>query len=295
VRSTFVLGNPLSCSGARLWFTKRKHVVSGVLTGSEALLVALAGGAAGFINAIVGSGTLISFPVLAGVGFEKVLANMANSVGLTPGSVSAAYGYRNELKGQKARLTRLIPASTLGAITGAVLLLKLPATAFQRVVPFLILLGVVLVIAQPFVQANLRAKRKAVADAHVAAGRTPIATKEHIHFSILFLVFLTGIYGGYFGAGQGVILVGMLGMVLDDDLQRINATKNVLAAVVNGVAAIIFIIDRPIPWVAAGIVAVSSVIGAQLGSKVGRRIPPNVLRGVIALVGIVAATKLFLS
>ncbi len=266
----------------------------GDLSTVDAALVALAGTAAGFINAIVGSGTLISFPTLVGVGIEKLAANMANSVGLFPGSVSAAYGYRRELIGQRARLLRLAPASTLGATTGAVLLLNSPPTTFKKIVPFLVLLGVVLVIVQPMVQARLRAKRANAIELGTVDGVAPAVVQEKISPLIVFLVFLTGIYGGYFGAGQGVILVGMLGMVLDDSLQRINATKNVLAAIVNGVAALVFILVRPIPWWPAVILAVSSVIGAQIGSLIGRRIPANVLRSVIVVVGLIAAAKLFL-
>jgi uncharacterized protein len=245
------------------------------------------------------------------------------SARLFPGSVSAAYGYRRELVGQRSRLLRLAPASTLGAITGAVLLLNSPPTTFKKIVPFLILIGVVLVIVQPMVQARLRAARANAIEVSTIDGAAPASSlmgpisaalrvpsgcflqpasrigapavvQEKISFLIVFLVFLTGIYGGYFGAGQGVILVGMLGMALDDSLLRINATKNVLAAIVNGVAAFVFILVRPIPWWVAIILAVSSVIGAQVGSLVGRRIPPNVLRGVIVVVGLIAATKLFL-
>jgi uncharacterized protein len=260
--------------------------VLGDLSTVDAVLVFFAGMAAGFINAIVGSGTLISFPTLVGVGVENLAANMANNIGLFPGSVSAAYGYRRELTGQRARLLRLAPASTLGAIVGATLLITQPTSTFKAIVPYLILLGVALVIAQPFVQKRVRARREASDDQRAY---------DHVPLFMVFLVFVTGIYGGYFGAGQGVILVGMLGMVIDDSLVRINATKNVLAAIVNGVAAVIFVFNREVSWGPAILIAISSVIGAQLGSSVGRRIPATVLRTVIVAVGLFAATKLFLS
>jgi uncharacterized protein len=264
------------------------------MTLAKGALIALAGCAAGFINAIVGSGTLISFPTLLGAGFEKVAANMANTVGLAPGSVSAAIGYRRELVGQRRRLTILGPASALGGLTGALLLLTLPSAAFKTIVPFLVLLGVALVIAQPYVQKRVKARRAATAEMTGSSASTAVEV-ERIRPEVIFAVFLTGIYGGYFGAGQGVILTGLLGMVLMDDMQRINATKNVLAALVNGVAAIVFIVLRPIPWAPAILIAVGSTIGAQIGAKVGRRIPPNMLRALIVTIGLVVAIKLLLS
>jgi uncharacterized protein len=260
--------------------------VTGDLSSLEAVFVFLAGMAAGFINAIVGSGTLISFPTLVGVGVDKLGANMANNVGLFPGSISAAVGYRRELSGQRQRLLRLAPASTTGAIVGATLLITQPTSTFDAVVPFLILLGVVLVVIQPVVQKRVRARREAAETTRAY---------DHVPLFVVALVFLTGIYGGYFGAGQGVILVGMLGMVIDDSLVRINATKNVLAAIVNGVAAFVFVLFRDISWEPAILIAVSSVVGAQFGSSVGRRIPPMVLRVLIVSVGLFAAVKLFLA
>jgi uncharacterized protein len=262
------------------------------LTLAKGALIALAGGGAGFINAIVGSGTLISFPTLLGAGFEKVAANMANNIGLAPGSFSAVVGYRRELAGQRRRLSILGPASLLGGLTGALLLLTLPSKAFKTVVPFLVLLGVVLVIAQPFVQQRVKARRGASGVGADALGASAV---EHIGPALIFVVFLTGIYGGYFGAGQGVILTGLLGMALTEDMQRINAAKNVLAGLVNGVAALVFIALRPISWAPAILIAVGSVVGAQIGANVGRRIQPNILRALIVVIGLVVAIKLFIS
>lgn len=265
------------------------------LTLANGALIALAGCGAGFINAIVGSGTLISFPTLLGVGFEKVAANMANNIGLAPGSLSAVVGYRRELAGQRRRLLMLCPASTFGGLTGALLLLNMPSSAFKTVVPFLILLGVALVIAQPIVQARLKARRLVTAPSGVTGQSNGESIAERIPLFVVVVVFLTGIYGGYFGAGQGVILTGLLGMAFVDDMQRINAAKNVLAGLVNGVAALVFIVLRPISWEPAILIAVGSVVGAQLGAKVGRRIQPNVLRALIVIIGLVVAIKLLLS
>lgn len=259
---------------------------------SKGLLIGLAGAAAGFINAIVGSGTLLSFPTLIGVGYESVPANMANSIGLTPGSLSAAHGYRRELAGQKERLLRFAPASASGALIGALLVLVLPPSYFKRIVPFLVLVGVVLVLLQPRTQRRLRAR---IAASEAAGTAPPAGSREHISRRVQFGVFLTGVYGGYFGAGQGVILTGMLGSALVDDLQRINATKNVLAAIANGVASVVFILRGGVPWWPAAIIAGASIIGAQFGALIGRRIPPNVLRAVIVIVGLFVAIRLFLS
>jgi uncharacterized protein len=261
------------------------------LTIATSVAILAAGAAAGFINAIVGSGTLISFPTLVGVGFDRLLANIANTVGLAPGSLSAAYGFREELKGQRSRLVKLVPASALGAVTGALLLLVLPASYFKAIVPFLILIGVALVVVQPRVQKTLR-ERRATAAGAVSTELGAVEPVEQISPVVWILVTLAGIYGGYFGAGQGVILIGVLGIALPDDLVRINALKNALATVVNGVAAGVFIIRGHVPWGAAGLIAVGSILGAQVGSRIGRRIPAKVLRGIIIVVGTLVAGKM---
>lgn len=252
------------------------------LTLAKGAVIALAGCGAGFINAIVGSGTLISFPTLVSVGFDRLPANIANNIGLVPGSASAVYGYRRELAGQRARLTRLVPASLLGGLIGALLLLVLPASYFKAIVPFLVLLGCVLVSIQPMVQRRVRERR----------GADHVPGPEHISLPVLLAVYGTGVYGGYFGAGQGVVLMGILGLVLHDDLQRINGTKNVLAGSVNAIATFVFIIRGNVEWTPALIIAVASVIGAQLGASVGRRIPATGLRVLIVCIGLVAASRL---
>jgi uncharacterized protein len=248
--------------------------------------VAAAGLSAGAINAVIGSGSLITFPTLVSVGLDKLAANVTNNAGLVSGSLSAVHGYRRELSGQRARLIRLVPFGAVGAACGAALLLLLPSRVFDGVVPFLVLLGVVLVAIAPWVQAKTRlAKMRPGSGGE--AGRLP--------WSMIAGVFLTGVYGGYFGAGQGVILTGVLGLGIDDDLRRINAVKNVLAAVANIVALLFFLAVRSsvIEWRAVGILAVSSTIGAQVGSKVGRRIPQSILRGGIVILGLGVALRLF--
>jgi uncharacterized membrane protein YfcA len=243
----------------------------------EVVAILLAGVAAGTINTVVGSGTLITFPTLLAFGVPPVVANVSNNVGLVPGALSGAIGYRRELAGQRARLVRLGSASLLGGLTGAVLLLVLPSSAFDAVVPALIALGVVLVVLGPGIQRRV-AVRAAERGGH----------GEHGAPWVWPAVAGAGVYGGYFGAAQGVLLLAVLGIGVDDSLQRHNATKNVLALLVNGVAAVVFVLAADVDWAIAGLVAAGAVVGGQVGAGVGRRLPPTVLRGVIVVVGVVA-------
>jgi uncharacterized membrane protein YfcA len=247
------------------------------MTPWDAVAVAAAGLAAGTINTIVGSGSLITFPTLLAVGLDPVPANVSNTIGLVPGSVSGAVGYRRELAGQARRVLLLMPAAIAGGVLGAILLLAVPG-AFRSVVPALILGAVVLVLVQPRI-VRWRASRGRVA--------------EHPGPVLHTGVFLTAVYGGYFGAAQGVILLALLGITLDDDLQRLNGVKNVIAGVVNAVAALFFIADGAhVVWTASLILLVTSTVGGQIGALLGRRIPPNALRLAIAVVGTAVAVKL---
>ncbi|HEU4702422.1 MAG TPA: sulfite exporter TauE/SafE family protein [Conexibacter sp.] len=247
----------------------------------EALLVLLAGVWAGAINTLVGSGSLVTFPVLLAVGYPPLTANVSNNLGVVPGSISGAYGYRRELRGQRARLLRFAPASALGGAAGAVLLLALPASAFEAIVPVFVALGVLLVIVQPRINRRLARRRAARVYAH---GGTPA----------LLATGLTGVYGGYFGAAQGVLLLAILGIAIDDDLQRVNALKVVLAGLVNFVAAVVFVLAAHIAWGAVALIAAGSALGGQLGARVGRRLPAPALRAVIVIVGLAAIAKLLL-
>ena len=280
--------------------------------------------AAGTINVVVGSGTLITFPTLLAFNFPPVLANVSNNIGIIPGSLTGAYGYRAELKGQRRRILTLGSASVLGGLLGAILLLVLPAGAFQTIVPVLIGIALVMVIAQPRLAewvarrqltkaetatavrpvtvaaeaaaSDATASDRAAGDvaaipaAETAPGKA--APSERIGPVLWFLVFCTGLYGGYFGAAQGVLLIGLLGIALNDQLQRVNAAKNVLAAMVNGVAAIVFILVSHVDWTVAGLIAAGSVLGGLIGARVGRKLPPWGLRVVIICVGIAALAKL---
>ncbi|HEV3048586.1 MAG TPA: sulfite exporter TauE/SafE family protein [Solirubrobacteraceae bacterium] len=247
------------------------------MSAGEVVAIAIAGLAAGAINTLVGSGTLITFPVLLAFGYAPVSANVSNTIGLAPGNVSGAYGYRRELAGQRARALRYGLASLAGGIAGAVLLLVLPASAFKAIVPAFIALALVLVVLQPRLVAALAHRR---VDLEGGLVLLPLA------------VFLAGVYGGYFGAGQGILLLGFLGAALKQDLQRTNALKNVLVGLVNGVAGVYFALAAHVDWGAAGIIALASVLGAQLGARYGRRLPPNALRGAIVAVGVFAIVRL---
>jgi uncharacterized membrane protein YfcA len=249
----------------------------------EAAAILLAGLAAGLINTVVGSGTLITFPTLVALGVPPVTANVSNTVGLVPGSISGAVGYRRELRGQRARAVRLGLASLVGGLAGALALLVLPEEAFAAIVPALILLGLVLVVFQPRISAW-------VARRHDAAGGLP----ENGAWWVRPAVLLAGVYGGYFGAAQGVLLMAILGIGVDEPLQRLNAVKNVLAAVVNGVAGILFIVVADVDWRIVGLIGVGAVIGGQLGATVGRRLPATVLRVVIVVVGVAALAAFLL-
>ncbi|MGA2321593.1 MAG: sulfite exporter TauE/SafE family protein [Solirubrobacteraceae bacterium] len=247
----------------------------------EVISIALAGLAAGTINTVVGSGTLVTFPVLLAFGYAPVTANVSNTVGLVPGSVSGAVGYHRELAGQRGRVVRLGSISVLGGATGAVLLLVLPASAFKAIVPVFIALALVLIVLAP--RLNQALLRHEHGRARKALILMPLA------------IYLTGVYGGYFGAAQGILLLAILGSTLAQDLQRSNALKNVLAGLVNGVAGVYFMLVAHVAWGPAGIIAGSSILGAQLGARYGRRLPPRVLRAVIVIVGISAILRLLLT
>jgi uncharacterized membrane protein YfcA len=247
------------------------------VTPLEAVAIAGAGVAAGTINTIVGSGSLITFPTLLAFGFPPVVANVSNTLGLVPGGVSGVVGYRRELIGQRARIVRLGLAAVAGGTTGAVLLLALPASTFERVVPFLILLACALVVVQPRL-AQALARRRADGVERSAA--------------LALFVYGSGIYGGYFGAAQGVILIALLAIFVPDDLQRLNGLKNLLVLFVNGIAAVLFVLLAPVAWEAVVLVAAGSIVGGQIGAAIGRRLPPLVLRGAIVVVGTAVALRM---
>jgi uncharacterized membrane protein YfcA len=283
----------------------------------QALAIFAAGLAAGTINTVVGSGTLITFPTLLAFGYPPVLANVSNNVGLVPGVASGVHGYRAELAGQRRRIIRLGSASLCGGLVGAILLLVLPAGAFKAIVPVLIGISLVMVVFQPrlskWVAGRQRGQAVPAADpggddgtdgtpgAPPAGGPVAVGvvapvsqdTALQVGGPVLWmLVFLSGVYGGYFGAAQGVLLIGLMGVAFTDSMQRINAVKNVLAGLVNGIAAVVFVLATHIDWGVAGLIAAGAILGGQIGARIGRKLPPWGLRVLIICVGVAALVKL---
>lgn len=245
---------------------------------AEMLAILGAGLAAGAVNVVVGSGTLISFPVLLATGLPPVTATVSNALGLIPGSIGGAIGYREELRGRGRRIALWCAGAALGAIAGAALLLALPAEVFETVVPVLVGLALVLVAAQPLIRGRLRRRRARTGRSARPDGGPPLLAG----------LTLASVYGGYFSAAQGIIYVALMGMSLDDGLQRLNAVKNVLVAVVNSVAALFFLVFADFDWTAVALLATGSAAGGQIGARLGRRLSPAVLRGLIVAVGSVA-------
>jgi uncharacterized protein len=244
------------------------------MTELEAFAVLVAGAVAGGVNAVVGSGSLITFPTLLAVGYSPVTANVSNCVGLVPGGVSGSFGYRRELRGQWRRCAILGVGTTLGAVIGGILLLELPDAVFDAVVPGLILLAVALMAFKP-------APKPHEGGANMPAG---VASS-----------FATGVYGGYFGAAQGIILVSLLRLSFPYDLQVLNAMKNVLAGVANAVAGLLFIVVADVAWPAALLIAAGSLVGAAVGARYGRRIPSEILRRVVIVYGTIVAIVLIVT
>ena len=244
---------------------------------AEALAIIAAGVAAGAINAVVGSGTLVTFPVLIALGYQPLIANVSNNIGLVPGAVAGAWGYRRELRGQRQRMITLGLCSLIGGIVGSTLLLTLPSSAFEAVVPVLIAIALILVVAQPRIDRAL-AERRRPEHEHGPAARAAVTA--------------SGVYGGYFGAGQGILLIGILGIAIDDHLQRINGLKNVLAGIVNLTAGVIFVFAADVDWAVAGLIAVGSTCGGTVGARYGRRLSPTVLRVMIVVLGTFAIARL---
>lgn len=250
----------------------------------EAIAIFSAGVWAGGINVIVGSGTLVTFPTLLLFGYPPLTANISNNLGMVAGGVSGIYGYRRELRPNKDVLVGLAPASIVGAVVGAILLLVLPAESFQAIVPALIVVGLLMVLVGPGVQRR------------TAAARHEGSESKPSRILLIAGVFVLGIYGGYFGAAQGILLVGLMGMVLSDGIQRLNAIKNVLATAVNAVAALTFMVvaSHRIDWEVVALVGSGAFIGGYLGARFGRRLSPGVLRVFIVVIGLVALVKILL-
>ena len=239
------------------------------------LLLAGAGVLAGGVNAAIGSGTLLTYPLLLAAGLPPVVANGTNSLGIAPGNAFGAWAYRRELAGRGRQVAGMAVLVGAGALLGALLVLALPSTVFEKVVPWLIVAACVLVVLQPHLVRALKAR-----------GVDPTSLPRRALIPVLFAV---GIYAGYFGAAQGIILIAALGALYDADLQSTNAAKNVLQGVSNTAAAFAFVIAGAVSWPAAIAIGAGAAIGGAIGAPFARRLPDPVLRGIIVAVGLVAA------
>jgi uncharacterized membrane protein YfcA len=245
----------------------------------ELLVLLGAGIVAGAMNAAVGSGTLVTYPLLLAYGLPPVIANGTNTMGIAPGNVAGAWSYRRQLTGRRRTVIRLAAVIGLGAALGATLVLVLPSTVFEAVVPWLILVACALVLAQPRISRLLRERG-------VDATRLP-------RRALVPVLLVIGIYAGYFGAAQGIVLIAALTTLLDADLQRSNAVKNVLQGVSNGVAGVVFALGGAVAWGPAIAVGTGAVIGGFVGAPVARRLPDAALRGLIVAIGLAAAVVSF--
>jgi uncharacterized membrane protein YfcA len=257
----------------------------------EPAQIALLAGAAlvaGAVNAVAGGGSLLSFPALLAVGYPPLTANVTNTVALTPGYFGGTMGYRRELGGQRGRARALGAISAVGAVLGAWLLLISSAELFDRVVPFLIFLACGLLAAQPRLARLVRERRQDGGDA--AAGGAGSHTVP-----LFGAQFVAAIYGAYFGAGVGIMMLAILGIFLADSLQRLNALKGLLSLLVNLIAAISFVLFAEVSWVAVAVMAVASLLGGQLGVVLARRLDDRALRWLVIAFGVAVGLRLLLA
>jgi len=265
----------------------------------EAFVIAAAGFAAGMINVVVGSGTLITFPILVLLGYPPLVANVSNNLGLVAGGVAGTIGYRREIAAHRGFAFALLPVALAGGLAGASLLLVLPSSAFQAIVPVLILVGIILVAVGPWIQRRITSRPATSGEADAQARPTAeagIPGGPGRRVGIMVSIFILGVYGGYFGAAQGILVVGALGILTTVSLGSLNAVKNLLVTGVNLMASIIFILFArdSIDWAVVGLITVGAGLGGLLGARVGRRLPPTLLRVIIVTVGVVALVNLLL-
>jgi uncharacterized membrane protein YfcA len=246
------------------------------------VLIFLAALAAGFINAMAGGGTLVTFPILLAIGIPPVVANVTNTVALVPGTIGGMWAQRQDFKSQYSRLMKLLPVAIIGGIAGGLLILNTSENAFKSIIPYLILMATILLAAQVRIKNWVIAR---MGHAH---------TETHHPLIMMSLVFLASIYGGYFGAGLGVILMAVLGMVMDDSLTRLNFLKQALGFVINLAAAIYFAFSGKVDWWVAFVMIFGSILGGWVGGKLAGRIKPELLRWIVVTAGLVAAVIFFI-
>lgn len=250
---------------------------------SETVIIILAGIGAGIINAIAGGGTLVSFPTLIWLGRDPIVANATNTVAIWPASLAAAYGFRRELSTVRRWLLLLMVPSLAGGALGSWLLLRTPASTFERIVPFLILAATLLLAVQEMITARLG----------VLAQRHENPTAGWVVFVFAFQL-VVGTYGGYFGAGMGILMLAALGLIGLTDLHQMNGLKNILAICINGIAAVYFIAAGAVLWRDALIMAAGSIAGGLIGARMARRLGRKFVRGAVVVIGIVMTIALFL-
>ena len=267
------------------------------MTLGEFALLFGAGVGAGVFGSTAGLASLASYPALLLVGLPPVVANVTNTVGLLGSSVGAVAGSRRELRGQWTILRRLLPVAVAGGLVGAVLLLVGPPDAFAHIVPYLVAAASLLLILSPRIRTAVLVRRvRRSAGRPDAAGARPdgAGMRPDGGALVVLLVFLTGIYGGYFGAAAGVVVLAVLLSLTDRSLPVANALKNVLLGCANGIAAVVFVITADVAWAAVPALFLGCVLGGRIGPALVRRIPPTLLRWVIGLAGLVLAVQLWL-
>ena len=248
------------------------------LSASHVVLIVLAGVGAGIFNGVAGGGSLISFPVLLALGYPALTANITNTVGIWPGYAGSAAGFRDEISGQRDRLAQLSPVAALGGIIGAILLLTTSSAAFRALAPWLVLGASVLFALQPLL------RRALSGSAHAPPRTRPLLLTGG--------TFLASVYGGYFGAGLGVMLLAILGLALPDSILRTSGLRTALSILVNGVAAVVFLLHRGLAWEAVGLLAAGSLVGGWIGARVALSISATALRVVVVAVGLATVVKL---
>lgn len=251
------------------------------------LAVLGAGFGAGFFATAIGAGSLVSFPILLAIGISPIVANVSNTVGMVPGGVSGSWGFRRELEGRRHLILRVVATSLVGGLGGALLLLALPPDSFSTVVPFLVIFAASLVGIQPLVTKGLRRRtaRRDVVPVH----------RETMGPVLTGMSGVVGVYGGYFGAGQGVALVAVLGLGLDVPLSVINGLKTVAILCANIAATLVFVFIAPLEWTVVLLISIGSVLGGWIGAHVGRRLPPVLFRTLVVLFGYVVGLRLLLA
>lgn len=252
------------------------------MTPLSGLLLAVAGFAGGAVNSAAGGGTLLVFPALLATGLPAVTANITASVGMLVGTLGGSIAYRGELGGQRRRIRWFGVASVIGGVSGALLLLATPGDGFRAIVPYLLLTAVALLLLGPRLSAGLRAR-----------GRAP-TREDDVTWHGFVLLSLVTIYGSYFGAGLGVVLLAILGIVLDEDFQRINALKSVLLTVANGAGVAVFIARGHVSWGYAAVVGIAAFAGGTVGARAARRLPTAWLRATVAILGTTVAIVLLI-